>query len=368
MVDFDRIIWLHTLTKPLAMRSVYLSLLLILLPACVHAFEVDHWPGGTFSGQPVSLDWPAPAPLAHPLTLCALYPHLRDAYWLSVNQGMVEEAKRLGVKLRIHEAGGYGAIAEQRQQLQQCVSEGSDAILLGAVSYDGLNEAITASPLPVFGLVNDLPAGLVRAKVGVSWYQMGWQMGHWLAKRHPAGSPPVSVALFPGPQASGGNNFVEPGFADGIKGSAIRLVTTARGDNSREIQRTLVQQTLARHPDLDYLVGGAIAAEVAVNELAQRQLDRPKVLSTYFSHGVQRGLRRGKILAANSDQMRLQGRLAVAQAVCLLQKPNAGERQCPRVMGPPILTLEAPLADPGNSLSDGAFRPVYRVGTDASGK
>jgi len=133
---------------------------------------------------------------------------------------MVEEATRLGVSLRIHEAGGYGALAEQRQQLQQCLREGSDAILLGAVSYEELREAVVASPLPVFGLVNDLPAGLVRAKVGVSWYQMGWQMGHWLAQRHPAGSKPVSVALFPGPQASGGNNFVEPGFADAIRSSA----------------------------------------------------------------------------------------------------------------------------------------------------
>ncbi|WP_461604196.1 TMAO reductase system periplasmic protein TorT [Aeromonas rivipollensis] len=344
------------------MRSVYLSLLLMLLPGPLLAFEVDHWPGGEFGGQPVRLHWPEPAPLRRPLTLCALYPHLRDAYWLSVNQGMVEEATRLGVSLRIHEAGGYGALAEQRQQLQQCLREGSDAILLGAVSHEGLREAITASPLPVFGLVNDLPAGLVQAKVGVSWYQMGWLMGHWLALRHPAGSQPVSVALFPGPKSSGGNNVVEPGFADAIRGSAIKLVTTARGDNSREIQRTLVQQTLARHPDLDYLVGGAIAAEVAVNELAQRHLDHPKVLSTYFSHGVQRGLLRGKMLAANSDQMRLQGRLAVAQAVCLLQHPEAGEQQCPRVMGPPILTLDGPLADTGDSLSDGAFRPVYRVG------
>ncbi|HHQ4591442.1 TPA: TMAO reductase system periplasmic protein TorT [Aeromonas veronii] len=259
------------------MRSVYLSPLLLIwllmLPRAALAFAVDIWPGGEFSGQPLRQQWQEPAAATKPLTLCALYPHLRDAYWLSVNQGMVDEAKRLGVKLQIHEAGGYGALAEQRQQLQRCVQEGSDA----------------------------------------------------------------------------------------IKGSAIKLVSTERGDNSREIQRTLVQQTLARYPYLDYLVGGAIAAEVAVNELAQRHLDRPQVLSTYFSHGVQRGLRRGKILAANSDQMRLQGRLAVAQAVCLLQHSDANAEQCPRVMGPPILTLSAPLADPADSLSDGAFRPVYRV-------
>ena len=92
---------------------------------------------------------------------------------------------------------GLWRFAEQRQQLQRCVQEGSDAILLGAVSYQGLREAIKVTPLPVFGLVNDLPSGLVQAKVGVSWYQMGWQIGHWLAQRHPAGSKPVSVALFP---------------------------------------------------------------------------------------------------------------------------------------------------------------------------
>ena len=344
------------------MRSLSLCILLALLVRPASAFEVDHWPDGAFTGQPTRLTWPAPAPLAKPLTLCVLYPHLRDAYWLSVNQGMVEEAKRLEAKLRIHEAGGYGALAEQRKQLRQCVDEGSDAILLGAVSYGALADAIRLSPLPVFGLVNDLAPGLAVAQVGVPWYQMGWRIGHWLAERHPAGSPPVSVALFPGPDSGSGTALVESGFIDAIRDSAIRLVTTARGDNSREIQRTLVQQTLARHPGLDYLVGGAIAAEVAVNELAQHHADHPRVLATYFSHGVQRGLLRGKILAANSDQMREQGQLAVAQAVCLLRQPDASETQCPRVMGPPILTLSAPLSAPEHSLSDGDFRPVYRVG------
>ena len=93
-------------------------------------------------------------------------PTLRDAYWLSVNQGMVDEAKRLGVKLQIHEAGGYGALVEQRHQLQRCVQEGSNAIMLGAVSYQGLREAITATQLPLFGLVNDLPTVWCRPRWG----------------------------------------------------------------------------------------------------------------------------------------------------------------------------------------------------------
>jgi periplasmic protein TorT len=354
------------------MRSLILCLLLTLSSTCARAaFAIQPWPEAAESLQmPPMQHWTGPARAERPFELCALYPHLRDAYWLSVNQGMVEEARRLGVGLRVHEAGGYAAQDEQARQLAECAREGSDAILLGAVDGPALAEAIGQSPLPVFGLVNALPPEQVVAQVGVPWYQMGWRIGHWLAERHPAGTPTRRVALLPGPEGRGGNNLVEPGFATAIAGSAIELVETLRGDNSREIQRSLVQRLLTRHPNLDYLVGSAMAAEVAINELARRppsaphsnpQPRAPAVLAIYFSHGVERALLRGKLALANSDQMREQGRLAVAQAVCLLQRPAASEAQCPRRMGPAILTLAGPLPARRSTLSDPAFRPVYRV-------
>ena len=33
-----------------------------------------------------------------PYELCVSFPHMKDAYWLGVNYGVTEEAKRLGVK------------------------------------------------------------------------------------------------------------------------------------------------------------------------------------------------------------------------------------------------------------------------------
>ena len=39
--------------------------------------------------------------------LCALYPSLKDSYWLSLNYGMQEAARRYGVDLKVLEAGGY---------------------------------------------------------------------------------------------------------------------------------------------------------------------------------------------------------------------------------------------------------------------
>ena len=38
--------------------------------------------------------------------LCALYPSLKDSYWLSLNYGMQEAARRYGVDLKVLEAGG----------------------------------------------------------------------------------------------------------------------------------------------------------------------------------------------------------------------------------------------------------------------
>lgn len=65
--------------------------------------------------------------------ICAIYPHLKDSYWLSVNYGMVSEAEKQGVNLRVLEAGGYPNKSRQEQQLALCTQWGADAIILGTV-------------------------------------------------------------------------------------------------------------------------------------------------------------------------------------------------------------------------------------------
>ncbi|MEY5827227.1 TMAO reductase system protein TorT, partial [Salmonella enterica subsp. enterica serovar Corvallis] len=54
-----------------------------------------------------------------PWKLCALYPSLKDSYWLSVNYGMQKAAKLYGVDLKVLEANGYRQLATQQQQMMQ---------------------------------------------------------------------------------------------------------------------------------------------------------------------------------------------------------------------------------------------------------
>ena len=292
--------------------------------------------------------------------LCISYPHLKDAYWLNVNYGMVQEAKRLGIAFTLVEAGGYPNLERQRQQIEQCSSAGIDALIVGPVSYRGLNSSIVSisQELPVLATVNDIEDVGITAKSGVSWTTMGQVAGEYLAQRHPAGSEPVTVAWFPGPQGAGWVDFNEAGFKRGLENSAVEIVVTKWGDTGKEIQRTLVQEVLESHPDVDYIVGNALMAEAAISTLRNRNLeDRIKVVSTYFTPAVYRGIRRGRILAAPTDAPVMQGRISIDQAVRVLEG-----RELIKHAGPEILMIDQDnwediaIAD---SLAPPSFLPTF---------
>lgn len=304
-------------------------------------------------------------PLDHatkPWRICVIYPHLKDAYWLSVNYGMVEEANRLGVSFDLYESGGYPNLARQIEQVEACGKREMDALILGPVSYDGLTPAVTkiARLMPVIAAVNDMNDTGITAKSSVSWREMGAAAGRAIAKRHPKGSPPVRLAWFPGPKGAGWVQFVERGFLEALADSSAEIVVTRFGDTGLEQQVLLVEDVLDTVPDIDYLVGSGPMAEAAVSLLRARGLaDRIGVISTYVSHGVYRGIKRGRILAAPTDFAVLQGRLAVELAVRAIEG-----RLTIRHAGPEIVILTPENIDTvgtQESLAPASFVPVFKV-------
>ncbi len=299
--------------------------------------------------------------------LCTIYPHLKDSYWLSVNYGMVDEAKKLGVELKVLESGGYPNIEKQQQQLVECKEWGANAIILGTVSpnsYQGdLREMV--GEIPIFATVNHLQPSRensfsVKGQVGADWYWMGYKTGKFLAQRHPKGSGEVNVAWLPGPKYRGGTKPVANGFLDAIKDSDVSIVLSLWADNDKELQRNLVQNVMERD-DIDYIVGSAVAIEAAISELRiADKRDQIKLLSVYLSHGVYRGIRRDRVLFAPSDKMVLQGRKSVQQAAYYLQGSNKFEADYQ-----PTIEALTPAHYPrkiiDDSLSPPEFRPIYNV-------
>jgi len=300
--------------------------------------------------------------------ICAIYPHLKDSYWLSVNYGMVEHAKQLGIKLRVLESGGYPNLTKQQTQMMDCQQWGADAIILGTVdstAYKGMLSQLTGN-IPIFSTINDInmhdpdTRKNVSAKVGVDWYDMGNVTGKFMAKRHPRGSGIVNIALLPGPAKRGGTKPVTQGFRDAVEDSDINIVTTLWADNSKELQRNLIQELFASDLQLDYIVGGAVAAEVAISELrANEKSSEINIVSTYLSHGVYRGLRRVKILFAPTDKMAQQAMLSVDQAVRHLENKPIQRDVSPLIKG--LTPGNLPREVITDSLSPAEFRPAFSV-------
>lgn len=296
---------------------------------------------------------------AQPWKLCILYPHLKDAYWLSVNHGMAEEAARLGVGFTLHEAGGYPNLARQIEQVEDCAASGADALIVGTVSWDGLTPVLRriSQRIPVIAAVNDIAPEGIAAKSSVSWREMGAAAGRVLAERHPRGSPPVDVAWFPGPEGAGWVRFVEEGFRAAIAGSSARVVAVKHGDTGREEQVLLIEEVLDEVEHIDYLVGSGPMAEAAVSILRSRGRGGIGVISDYMTHAVHRGIRRGRIIAAPSDFPVMQGRLAVELAVRAIEG-----KLVLRHAGPRIVTVTADNIgdyDAANTLAPADFAPVF---------
>lgn len=309
----------------MARITTALTLLLVVISAASRAgqgWPIDTWtPPFDYHGKLQHLNYEPLVRAARPWRICASYPHLKDSYWLSVNYGMVEHARRLGIRLRVVEAGGYPNLERQISQIRECTAD-SDALIIGAVSFDGLTPAIRdiSKRMPVIAAVNDINSEGITAKAGVSWVDMGSAIGEYFAQRHPAGQPSVKVAWFPGPKGAGWVKFVEDGFLPAIARSSADIVAVKWGDTGFEAQLLLLEEVMEEHPDLDYIIGSAVTADAAVSLLrAKGKAGDVGILADYFTHGTYRAIKRGKVLAAPTDSPVMQGKIAVDQAVRALE-------------------------------------------------
>ena len=346
----------HALTPSLVHAIVCVAAL-----CCVSATAqtVMRWEPPFGATRPTPAEHAPTGPASKPWVLCVVVPHIKDAYWLGVNHGMVDEAKRLRVEVRFAEAGGYSQIAVQRDQIRECANDAkTDALIVGAVDRNVMTPELRklAARMPVIGTVNAIASEGIAGKVGVDWDEMGRVAGVWLARQAQGAGPPVPVAWFPGPRSV--SEGVDRAFREAIAGSRIVVRTSAWGDTGKAVQRNLLQQVLDENGDLKFVAGNALMAEAAISVLRERGLqDRIGVVSTYFTPAVHRGLLRGRILAAATDAPVLQGRLSVGLAVDLLER-----RPTPRHFGPVVRTIEPAdleTIDIGESLPPPLLMPQF---------
>jgi len=356
-------------TAPLAVTAGALALA-VALPIGAQAAEkwypysVEVWdPPFDMSSPRKTIDYVPVEKAAKQWDICVSFPHMKDAYWLAVDYGVVAESRRVGVKMQLVEAGGYTNLNTQISQIEDCVARGSNAIVIGAISYDGLNnlvKEIRNKGIPVIDVINGMSSPELSAKSLVSFGEMGYKAGEYIAKLHPKGSGKVKVGWFPGPPGAGWVEAGNKGFQEAVADSDIEVVETKYGDTGKEVQLKLVEDTLEAHPDIQYVVGTAVTAEAAIGLLRARGLsDKIKIMSYYFTPGVYQGIKRGQILAAPTDSAVVQGRIAIDQAVRILEGQPYEKH-----VGPKLYVIDSKnidTFDQASSLAPDDFKPTFTV-------
>jgi protein TorT len=305
-----------------------------------------------------------PGQASRPWRICASIPHLKDDYWLAVNFGLVNEEKRLGVALNLYEAGGYENLATQQSQIAECVTQNkADALIIGAISAEGLNSVIadySAKGMPVIDLINGINSDKITARVAADFYDMGLAAGKYLTVLQSDTHKAANVAWFPGPAGAAWVAAGDKGFRAALNGSSLSVIDGGFGDTGIAAQTRLIEAVLDSHPDIDFIAGTAVSAEAAVQVLQKRKLEqRIKVIAYYFGPGVYRGIKRGAILAAPSDSQAVLARISIDQVVRALEK-----QKMIRHLGVAIKMIDLKSLsefDLNSSIAPAGFRPIFSV-------
>ncbi|WP_207161425.1 TMAO reductase system periplasmic protein TorT [Rhabdochromatium marinum] len=301
-----------------------------------------------------------------------LFPHLKDSYWSAVAFGVTERAVASGVAFELMEAGGYPNLAVQIQQLRQFRERKVDGVILAGIAYDKLDNevaATVAAGIPVVAMINDIRAPQIQAKSMVSFREMGAKVGDYLRDNKVA-ERPVKIAFFPGPQDSGWAPESLAGFVEAIEDTPeIQPLTPFWGDTDARTQRSLIRRAFHFYPDIDYLVGNAVMAQVAPSVLAElgRSPGEVRILSTYLIPQVYAHIQAGQVEAASADLNIDQGRIAMDMIIRLLDGQRSGV-DFPFRAGPqiPIITADTIKEYPFERLFGARnFAPVFSYRPDA---
>jgi protein TorT len=280
-------------------------------------FKVDD----ASSGKDVEAEYVPLAKADKPYTLCVLFPHLKDSFWLAVDYGIAEESRQLGVNMNLHEAGGYENLTKQLAQFDDCLASHADAIIIGGVSEGGMGQKYTeamAKGIPVISVAVPVSHTKIAGKVYADFETMGDVGGKYLLSY--LKGKPAAVVTFPGPAGAGWPEGMNDGFKAAIAGSNVKLLGEKFGDTGVQVQMQLIQDALQAYPDMNVIWGAAPAVEAAQGAVAQAGRSEMLIMSSYENQAMLDATKRGDILGFATQFAVANGTIAVDQAVRAIEK------------------------------------------------
>ena len=248
---------------------------------------------------------------------------MKDTFWVAVDYGVVEEARRMGVNLTVLSGGRLRKSAETAFAIRRLPFRQLDAIVIGPISKAGLDKQFAkgvASGKAIISTVNPVSKATVTSKMTVDFDTMGEQTGNYLVD-YLAGKP-AKVGTFPGPSGSGWAEAFLDGFKKAVKGkSNVTMLDDKFGDSGVAVQLGLIQNALQAYPDMNVIWGCAPAAEAAIGAVAQAGKKDVLIMSSYENQAMLEACK-GRDPGFATQYPVLQGRIAIDIAVRVLEKKD----------------------------------------------
>jgi protein TorT len=320
-------------------------------------------------GTKKEIEYSPPLQAKKKWNVCVLIPHLKDVFWKAVDFGAMDEAARLGVKATLYEAGGYENLPRQLSQMDDCMAQGVDAIVIGVVSEAGVAAKIRdakAKGIVVVGTVTTTtttadPA--VAAYVDVSFYDLGYLAGKSLVAAVKDRPAPVNVVGFPGPQGADWANGGAKGFEAAVANTNIKLLAMKFGDTGKEVQLRLIEDALQTYDKIDGIWAVSTAAEVAPDALQRANRKGILIQGWTATEATIRHVQSGRMMGEESEKPVLESRLSMDLAINALEGALEGKPR-PYHLQPVIAILtQETLKDYDMNLSfaPANWQPVFKV-------
>ena len=180
-------------------------------------------------------------------------PSVQAPFYTAMLYGIVSEAKKLGYRVSILDAGGFGNVDQQVTQIGNLVVKRVSAILVDPADPNAVVGAIEpahAAHIPVLGAGSRVPDA--ERSVSSSHCDIGKALAVGAKKLFPKGG---TIAVLAGPPGATWSTLRLKCFKKAIIGSKISIKAEKTSDPAVDQGLTIASDFLQRSPTLNLLYG-----------------------------------------------------------------------------------------------------------------
>jgi periplasmic protein TorT len=254
-------------------------------------------------------------------SVCALFPDTFDAYWLAMDYGLVTEARRDNINLTVYDAGGYTHLSTQVTQMNTCIDQHFNAIIVGAIDATALNPEVQkahSEGIKVFDIANGLndkidgharDSFVILAKTATKYL-----IAHNKGKK-------LNILVVPGPKGPVFASDAIKGIRQAVKSDPLaKVVGLRQGDTDATTTQGLMQDGLTAYPQTNAIVTFDSGANTAVVTLkALHKTHKVQVVGFMIVPPDWTDIQQGTLLGCPTDFTPYLGRIAIDLAVRTLQ-------------------------------------------------